>query len=52
MTEHPVQKYNQRKCPRCGEILERIDTICAHCGKLTPVKNTNKSHRLVRHFDT
>ena len=52
MTEKSNLANKQRKCPRCGHLLDHLDTICRMCGKKTPVKPPAKDHLFQVRFDT
>lgn len=40
-----------KRCPRCGELIDRNDSICPKCGKRLKVKEKAKTGLFIRHFD-
>lgn len=49
--EQPIGTLNQKKCPRCGLLLNKNDTICPDCGKKLNLEVPERPTQLVRTFD-
>jgi len=49
--EVPTGKHMERRCPRCGNMLDKNDTICSKCGKRVRVDGIDRPKFFVRHLD-